>query len=483
MKTDLWGTRAVLCDAEIERIHAASLRVLRETGVRVPVRRLQDAAAALGAHVDSGKGIIRFTESAAKRRAWAARPKPPPREPGRRVRGILSGSAVRTLDMDTGLARDATCADLADSVRLADALDCVEVGSSLVLPRDVPAGTEDLCQFFISAKVGRKPVVPTVLNLNSAEPIHDMLAVLLGSRAALKASGRFFARCYCTSPLTYSRDGIELALKILDMGYPAVFGAPMVVSGASGPVTAAGTLALSNAEALAGMCLTHALGQEPHYGAVPVVMDQRSGQACYADPRKIVLCMASRDLTRWYGFPEPGFHVGLDAWHPGIQAAVERTFTSLMGLFLYDVPLSVRLGILGPAGAVCSLPQALIDVELVGLLNALMAGVDVNDETLAEDLIRCTGPGGSYLALDHTAEHFRQEMWLPKYFERRLPDSIQRADMEGIMRRASEDVRRILSAEEASPLDREQERELDRIFICAGGPERLCRVRGGGQNH
>lgn len=474
MRTDLWGDQAVLSVTEIERIHRESLAVLGEMGVRVPDGRLQEAAAAQGASVQRAAGVVRFPERVvtaaieAKRLAWEAKPKPPGREPGRKVLGAFSGAAVRIHDMDTGVVRSATYADMLDSVRLANTLDCVSTCTSLILPRDVPDGCEDLYQFYGSVKLSRKPVVPTVLNLKSAEPIHDILMALLGSREAVKASGRFFHRCYSTSPLTYAQEGIDIAFKVHDMGYPVAFGAPMVVSGATGPVTAAGTLVLSNAESLAGMCLTHALGHEPHYGAVPVIMDQRSGQACYADPRKLVLGMASRDLTRWYGFPEAGFHVGLDALHPGIQASVERVFTSMLGLFLYDVPLHVRLGILGPAGAVASLAQVLIDAELVGMLNAFMAGIEVTEETLAADLIRQVGHGGTYLDREHTAEHFRREMWLPKYFERNLPAAGTATDMGRILRMATEDVKRILATEQPRPLSREQELEIDAVVSRAG---------------
>jgi len=47
-------------------------------------------------------------------------------------------------------------------------------------------------------------------------------------------------------------------------------------------------------------------------------------------------------------------------------------------------------------------------------------GIKVNEDTLATDVIQAVGPGGNYLAADHTVAHFRRELWFPKLFDRKV---------------------------------------------------------------
>ncbi|MDP4161295.1 MAG: trimethylamine methyltransferase family protein, partial [Bacillota bacterium] len=45
-------------------------------------------------------------------------------------------------------------------------------------------------------------------------------------------------------------------------------------------------------------------------------------------------------------------------------------------------------------------------------------GTRIDEETMAVDVIDDVGPGGNYVAHPHTFEHFRQEIWTPKQFNR-----------------------------------------------------------------
>jgi trimethylamine--corrinoid protein Co-methyltransferase len=60
----------------------------------------------------------------------------------------------------------------------------------------------------------------------------------------------------------------------------------------------------------------------------------------------------------------------------------------------------------------------IIDNEFVGALRRFVRGFEVNEETLAFDLIKEVGPGGCFLNTDHTVRHFRAEQWEPEIFSR-----------------------------------------------------------------
>ena len=66
----------------------------------------------------------------------------------------------------------------------------------------------------------------------------------------------------------------------------------------------------------------------------------------------------------------------------------------------------------------------------------MLAGIKVNKETLAFDVIEKVGPGGNYITEDHTVEHMVNEFFYPNlsvrcnfdiWEERGRPDMLSRA--------------------------------------------------------
>ena len=80
-----------------------------------------------------------------------------------------------------------------------------------------------------------------------------------------------------------------------------------------------------------------------------------------------------------------------------------------------------------------------------------MRGVVVNEETLALDWIDQNGPGGDFLALDHTREHFRED-WYPTLFNRKNYDGWAAEGKLSLRDRAREKVKRLLTEHQPEPL-------------------------------
>ena len=47
------------------------------------------------------------------------------------------------------------------------------------------------------------------------------------------------------------------------------------------------------------------------------------------------------------------------------------------------------------------------------MVHRLIAGVDVNQETLAVDVIENVGPGGNYVTEEHTVKHMFEQFFYP----------------------------------------------------------------------
>jgi len=89
--------------------------------------------------------------------------------------------------------------------------------------------------------------------------------------------------------------------------------------------------------------------------------------------------------------------------------------------------------------------------EMVHLTKRLLAGFEVNDETLALDVIREAGYGGNFLKMKHTSKWFRREMFFPSLFRRQTAEEWTKAGSKSIDQAAHEKVMQIL--ETAKPVE------------------------------
>jgi trimethylamine--corrinoid protein Co-methyltransferase len=65
-----------------------------------------------------------------------------------------------------------------------------------------------------------------------------------------------------------------------------------------------------------------------------------------------------------------------------------------------------------------SYEKTVIDNEILGNVLRMVRGVEVSTETLAIDVIKEAGPAGNFLVNEHTAEHFRDEFFIPSVSDR-----------------------------------------------------------------
>jgi trimethylamine--corrinoid protein Co-methyltransferase len=100
---------------------------------------------------------------------------------------------------------------------------------------------------------------------------------------------------------------------------------------------------------------------------------------------------------------------------------------------------------------------------LSGLFHAIN-GFQINDETLAWEVIEAVGPGGSYLAEEHTLRHLRREYYFSKTANRLAPEAWAKNGARDIRARASEQVRKLLSEPMEPLVPDDVVRELRRLL-------------------
>jgi trimethylamine--corrinoid protein Co-methyltransferase len=72
------------------------------------------------------------------------------------------------------------------------------------------------------------------------------------------------------------------------------------------------------------------------------------------------------------------------------------------------------------SGLTSSFESVLFADEIIGMVKSMLRPLDFNDETVPLGLMERVGPGGNYLADEHTAENFKKTFWFPRFLDRRV---------------------------------------------------------------
>jgi trimethylamine--corrinoid protein Co-methyltransferase len=116
-----------------------------------------------------------------------------------------------------------------------------------------------------------------------------------------------------------------------------------------------------------------------------------------------------------------------------------------------------------------SLDMLVMQHELIGYVASALREIDFSDEALGLGEIAAAGPGGTFIDRDHTAEHFRRELWFPRLLDREFYDAWRAAGAASMEDRCRAQKTEILAAHQPEPVDADLAAELDRIVAAARG--------------
>jgi len=154
------------------------------------------------------------------------------------------------------------------------------------------------------------------------------------------------------------------------------------------------------------------------YGGIPHIMDQRNSTISFGSPEQILMALAMTQMGKFYGFPVY-INVGMtDSKLADAQAGLEKGTSLLMGA-LAGADTFGHLGIVG-ADQAASLEHLIIDDEIASFVKRVMRGFQVDEDTLAEEVMTRVGVRGNFLTEEHTLRHFRQELWFPRLCDRAI---------------------------------------------------------------
>ena len=129
-----------------------------------------------------------------------------------------------------------------------------------------------------------------------------------------------------------------------------------------------------------------------------------------------MLSAALAEIAHYYRLPMFSTAGCSDSKVMDQQAAIESALSCLMAA-LSGANLVHDVGFL-ENGLIGSYEMLVITNEVIAMVKRIMRGIEVNEESLALDVINKVGPGGNFLLEEHTLHHFRKELWHPELMDR-----------------------------------------------------------------
>jgi trimethylamine--corrinoid protein Co-methyltransferase len=448
-----------LSDEQCEKIHWASLEVMERTGVRLYEQEAVDLLQQAGAFVSEGNRVR--IPSGLVEKAFTTVPKRVvlcdrhgnrvmPVEGYRSFYGPGS-DCLNIIDHRTGERRKPVLQDMVEGMILADALPNIDFVMSMVLPVDVSQAMADRYQMEVMLNHTTKPIVFVTTEFSGCVDAVEMAEAVVGGDEALRQNPLVACYINVTTGLRHNQEALQKLLYLAGKGLPALY-IPVGQGGTTAPITLAGNQVIWNVGALVGLVLS----QLKREGA-PFVMagwgahslDMKTLVQPYAEPDRRGLAQA---MAHFYGLPMFALGGCSDAKVVDQQAGIEAALT-LMVTALTGGHIVHDLGYL-ESGLSYSLAQLAICDEILSWLEHCLRGVEVNEQTLAVDLIDEVGPDGQYLDSDHTRAHFR-ERWYPTLFERDNYDNWLAKGGKTLGQRAAARVEAILTEHKPEPLPEE----------------------------
>jgi trimethylamine--corrinoid protein Co-methyltransferase len=462
----------VLSRQEIERIHAASIEILADIGIKVDYGKARDLFRQAGAQVDED---MRAVHIPARLVEWALEQAPSSftlygNDPGFQVEvgrdsvcfaGL--GTPTHILDIDTGERREVSLADVHRHIKIINGLDHIHNSQMDIWPADVPMTSIHAEAIVAWASHSHKSFGMGCYGFLPTWDMMRMMSIAVGGKEELRARPRFFAICSVNSPLQMIQMQAEGLLICAEYGQPVAM-SPEAIAGATAPVTLAGLLAQQNANILAHIILAQIAcpGTPVLYGTVSTIANMRLGTVALGAVETGLITAASAQLARHYGVPCRSVGGVTESKLEDVQAGLERAVT-LLPAVLSGVNFITCGGTLDSTMLESHLLLALDD-EICGMMLRMAEGIAVTDDTIAMDVIRQVNFAGNYLVEQHTRRRFRQEHYIPQLLVREGYQAWENEGSKTVLDRARERVREILDAHQPRELDPAVEKDLNQYL-------------------
>lgn len=465
-----WTPTKLVSDDELESIHLASLRVLKEIGVDVLHDEARRIMKAHGADVREGSERVRFdsdmilelvSHAPSEFTVHARNPAHNVRFGGNNLIISQMGSAPNCSDIDGGR-RPGNQRDFRNFVKLAQMHNILQTtGGYPVEPTDIHPGVRHLeCIRDLATLTDKVFHIYSLGKERNVDGI-EIARIARGiSHEQLLEEPSVYTIINTNSPLKLDIPMMEGILQMSSRGQVVIV-TPFTLSGAMAPVTIAGALVQQNAEALSGLAFTQMVrkGAPVGYGGFTSNVDMKSGAPAFGTPEYMKAQLVGGQLARRYNIPYRTSNVcaanAVDA-----QAAYESVF-SLWGAIQGGGNFILHAAGWLEGGLRCSYEKMILDIDLLQMVAEFLTPLDLSEDALAIDAIRDVGPGGHFFGTQHTQDRYKNAFYSPIISDWRNFESWTEAGSPTAVERANRVWKERLAMYEEPAMDPAIREELD----------------------
>ncbi len=458
----------VLTEGQVEAIWAGVFDVLEKTGLVIESLEALDIFEKGGCEVDKEKRRVRFptalVEECLRHCPSSYRVEARDHENDLRIGPdrvyCQPGPGMQYVNLDTFEPKIATRKEFYDAVTVYDALPNLHLHHNNG-PMFSFEGIEDARMSPVesyAARARNSSKANYMVGGFENEIFNIQIAQIVGAKGFYGVGG--------ASPLAWSTDMMDGEIRAVRAGIPIGIGCG-AVWGASAPATMAGELIANLAEDIGPVMLAQLMssGHPVRVGTFTFPQNMKTGSPFFGNITIALSSAAFHQLWRKYKIPSNNIEAGIpNSKCMDFQTGYEKGMLALGQALAGPSSIWIHGGVHGELTA--HPVMAIMDEDIAGMVKRFLEGIQVDDETLAVDLIHQVGPNpGHFLGTSHTRKWWDKEQYIPLVADQ---TTIQAWVMNGkktCMDLAKEKMEEILATHKVSiPLTDSQEEDIERVL-------------------
>ncbi len=407
----------------IEAVHEGAMRILEEIGIEFynqeAIGILRKAGCTIsGDNVRMDRDFVMEMVGKAPSKFTIT-----PRNPEHQIeiggRTILFGnvsSPPNYWDMEIGKKVPGTRRMCQDLLKLTQYFNCIHfAGGYPVEPVDIHASIRHLDVLYDKLTLTDKAMHAYSLGKERVEDVMEMVRIAGGlSHEEFEATPRMYTNINSTSPLKHDHPMIDGCLRLARRGQ-AIVVTPFTLAGAMAPVTMAGAVAQSLAEALCAIALFQYVrpGIPCVIGTFTSNVDMKSGAPAFGTPEYMRSTQMTGQMARYYGLPMRSS--GVCAANVPDGQSVWETSNSLWAAVQSGTNMVYHAAGWLEGGLIASPEKFIMDCEILQQIQRYMQPelTATGPDDIALEAIRSVGNDGHFFGIQHTQDRYTTAFYQP----------------------------------------------------------------------
>jgi trimethylamine---corrinoid protein Co-methyltransferase len=348
----------------------------------------------------------------------------------------------KTIDLFSGERRQSTKKDIGNLARFCDALPNIDFVMSFGIAQDEHIGGDFVHGYEAMLLNTIKPTIVTAHGRNDMLSMIEMAASIRSGFEELKEKPSLVLYTEPMSPMFHTEMGVSKGLVCCEYGIPFIYiGSPMM--GASAPISIEGTLVQAVAECLSGLVIfqNKVPGSKFIFGGDATSMDMSTMIFSYGAPELQILNGGLAEMAHYYNLPFFCIAGATDSKLVDAQAGLEYAI-SLYNATINGCNLIHDCGYL-ESGLTSSFESVLLADEIISMIKHMLQPMQFTSNSLPFDVMKDVGPGGTFLKESHTRRNYKNNLWFPRFLDRRVVENWIKdggADIRNVLNKKAQEI-------------------------------------------